>query len=135
MATIRTLIQKLRILWPHAATILASDGGANDGEGVEVTGTSAGAVNVALVALSVPTGGTIVGDGAEHSVGLTGPGVLVVASSGGTTKIGSAGTASVSGLPVIDGASYDAGGRSYADLSVVRLYVPVGATCTWGAHQ
>lgn len=37
----------LRALWPHALTILATDGGANDGSGVEVTGTSAGAVNVA----------------------------------------------------------------------------------------
>ncbi len=39
----------LRALWPHALTILATDGGTNDGNGVEVTGTSAGAVNVNIV--------------------------------------------------------------------------------------
>ncbi|HOG30205.1 MAG TPA: hypothetical protein PLT35_13085 [Vicinamibacterales bacterium] len=48
----------LRELWPHALTILATDGGTNDGNGVEVTGTSAGAVNVSAAQLPAALGPT-----------------------------------------------------------------------------
>lgn len=86
--------------------------------------------------VGVPVGGTIVGDDAEHAIGsLTGPAILVVASTGGTAKIGGVGVTSATGIPVIAGASYDAGGRFYAAIEDVRVYVPAGATVLWGAHQ
>ncbi len=90
-----------------------------------------------LADLAPPVGGTIIGDDAAHAFGtLTGPGILVVAASGGTARIGAAADVSASvGIPVIDGAAYDAGGRRYADIAANKVYVPVGCTVLWGAHQ
>ncbi len=100
------------------------------------------AANLAAIAdrladLSPPVGGSITGDDAAHAFGaLTGPGILVVAATGGTARIGAAASVSNTvGLPIVDGASYDAGGRRYAAVEAVKVYVPVGVTVVWGAHQ
>ena len=59
-----------------------------------------------------------------------------VAAIGGTARIGPALTVSASvGLPIVSGASYDAGGRRYAAIEAVKVYVPAGVTVEWGAHQ
>ncbi len=90
-----------------------------------------------LADLAPAVGGSITGDAAAHAFGaLTGPGILVVAASGGTARIGAAASVSNTvGFPVIDGASYDGGGRRYAAIEANKVYVPVGCTVLWGAHQ
>ncbi len=90
-----------------------------------------------LADLAPPVGGSITGDDAAHAFGaLTGPGIIVVAATGGTARIGAAAEVSNTvGLPVVDGASYDGGGRRYAAIEANKVYVPVGVTVVWGAHQ
>jgi hypothetical protein len=159
-----TILRQYLRLGVHSLVVLATDGGANDGKGVEITGTSDGSINVNLTGgaiggqtvaqgnsngdpaeawlvtlpdLSPPVGGTITGDDAAHAFdALTGPGILIVAATGGTARIGAAAdVSSTIGFPVIDGASYDAGMRRYAAIEANKVYVPVGCTVVWGAHQ
>jgi hypothetical protein len=48
MTTPFTVLRSVLTQWAKTAIVLCTDGGANDGKGVEVTGTSDGAVNVNL---------------------------------------------------------------------------------------